>query len=416
MSSNSDMVAVIGAGFVGLCCAISLTERFRNVALIDPGDFRRAASFGNAGQLAVGEVVPLAGPDVLRSLPGWLMDPLGPLTVRWHYFPKALPWFLRFMREGNMERVRRNSQVMAALCDMIEPDFSPLLAAAKAGHLVKRKPYLRAYQDEAQWRAEGYRWALRESGGLKYDILDADELRKAVPRIGRQFTFAVALKERHYISDLPALHRALQALFTARGGQIVRGEVEAFAAGGDAVSAVRLAGGGDIDVAGVVVAAGAWSSRLSARLGDRVPLESERGYHVTLPNAGIDLAQSVSYVSRGLVITPMNDGLRLAGTVEFAGLDAPPNMARADKLVDAARILLPGIDTSNSIPWMGHRPSFPDSLPVIDRSSRYKNAFYAFGHGHMGLSWAATTGRLLSGLMGGQAMDFDMRPFRLGRF
>ena len=187
-------------------------------------------------------------------------------------------------------------------------------------------------------------------------------------------------------------------------------------ASGDAVTAVELAEGAPCPASQVVIAAGAWSHHLTALLGDRVPLETERGYHVMLPAAGVEVRHSLSYVPRGFALTPMAPGLRLAGTVEFAGLDAPPNWDRAKKLIEVARTLLPGLRSEGAKFWMGHRPATPDSLPVIDRASRAKNVFYAFGHGHLGLSWAATTGRLIASLVSDTPTNIDLAPFRLARF
>jgi D-amino-acid dehydrogenase len=409
-------VTVIGGGIVGLCCALQLQARFADVAIVDPGDLRRAASYGNAGQLALGEVVPLAGPDVLRSLPKWMADPLGPLAIRWEYFPRALPWFLRFIREGRMSRVEYISRQMAELCDLIKSDYQPLLAAAKADHLVVDQDYLRLYQSEEQWRSEGYRWALREKAGLQFDTWGGEKLRALAPYISPAFTFGVTMKGRSFFTSLPKLMLALQDLFRARGGTIINDEVVGFATADAAVSELLLKSRRRMPVRRAVIAAGAWSGRLTSQLGDKVPLESERGYHVMLPDAGVRVDRTLSYVARGLVITPMSEGLRLAGTVEFAGLEAPPNFARAEKLIEAAKIVLPQLNTANAEFWMGHRPSLPDALPIIDRSSRYPNVHYAFGHGHMGLSWAATTGRLLADLVTGVPTHHSLEPFRLGRF
>ena len=409
-------VTIIGGGIVGLCCAIQLQSRFRDVAIIDPGELKRAASYGNAGQLAVGEVVPLSGPDVLRSLPKWLADPLGPLAIRLQYFPRAVPWLMRFAREGRMSRVEQISQQMAIMCDLIHQDYSPLLKAAKAEALVVNKDYLRLYRNEDEWRSEGYRWTLREKAGLKFDTWRDDDLREYAPYLAPQFSFGVTMKGRKFISSLPALLGALQTLFRSRGGIIVSDEVKGFEISEDRVSGVFLKSGRRVSVSHAIVAAGAWSGRLTSKLGDRVPLESERGYHVMLPDPGVKPDRTVSYIARGLVMTPMQEGLRLVGTVEFAGLDAPPNFARAQKLIDAAKIVLPDLNTNGAEFWMGHRPSLPDALPIIDRSSRFANAYYAFGHGHMGLSWAATTGRYLTSLMTGTQDKAELEPFRLSRF
>jgi D-amino-acid dehydrogenase len=195
----------------------------------------------------------------------------------------------------------------------------------------------------------------------------------------------------------------------------VTGEVVDFERSGNQVTAVKLADGRRIPVRGVVVAAGAWSRTLCERLGDRVPLESERGYHVMLPNSGVKLRRSLTIPSRGFGIVPMQAGLCIAGTVELARLGAPPNYARADRLVEKARAIFPHLNPEGATRWMGNRPAMPDSIPVIDRG-KVENAFYAFGHGHRGMSFAATTGRLIAGLVTKQRLNFDLRPFSLGRF
>lgn len=414
--SETAPVTVVGGGIVGLCCALQLQAHFDRVAIVDPGELRRAATYGNAGQLAVGEVVPLAGPDVLRSLPKWMADPLGPLAIRWQYFALAIPWFLRFVREGQMSRVEATSRTMAELCDLIAQDYPPLLAAANATHLVNNQDYLRLYQKEEQWRAEGYRWALREKAGLQFDTWSGEKLRDFAPYVSPAFGFGVTMKGRAFISSLPKLVHALQDLFRARGGTIIADEVMDFTIADSAVSGLKLKSGRQMSVRHAIIAAGAWSGRLTAKLGDKVPLESERGYHVLLPDPGVHPDRTLSYVARGLVMTPMQEGLRLAGTVEFAGLDAPPNFARAEKLIEAAKVVLPNLNTRGADFWMGHRPSLPDSLPIIDRSSRFSNVHYAFGHGHMGLSWAATTGRLLAGLVTSRKSNDGLDRFRLSRF
>jgi len=197
---------------------------------------------------------------------------------------------------------------------------------------------------------------------------------------------------------------------------VVAGNVTGFQREGGKVTAVTLAEGASIATSQVVIAAGAWSHRLTALLGDRVPLETERGYHVVLSNPHVIPKHSMSHVARGFALLPMGDRLRLAGTVELASLEAPPNWDRARLLIETARQFLPGLNTAEAKFWMGHRPSLPDSLPLIDRASQAENVIYAFGHGHMGFSWAATTGRLVADLATATPSNFDMTPFRLARF
>jgi len=409
-------VVVIGGGFVGLCSALQLQRRGFSVAIVDPGDPKRAASYGNAGQFAVGEVVPISGPGTLAKVPGWLVDPLGPLAIRWRYLPRLTPWLIRFLRAGRPDRVAEISAAMAALCDRIHLDYHPLLEMADAQGLVRPGPHLRLYGSRAEFEAEGWRWDLRVRAGLRYELLDREALHALEPTLGESIGFAVASPDRRSVTEPLALMRAFEACFRNAGGRVVTGSVTGFLRDGAQVTGVTLAGGESVAASHVVIAAGAWSHRLTALLGDHVPLESERGYHVMLPDPGVLPRHSMSHVARGFALLPMGQALRLAGTVELASLDAPPDWERARQLLRVARGLLPGLREEGAEFWMGHRPALPDSLPIIDRASRAGNVVYAFGHGHMGLSWAATTGRLVADLLTGMPGNLDTKPFRLRRF
>ena len=416
MSPAAPPIVVIGGGLVGLCCGLQLQRLGREVLIVDPGKPEGAASYGNAGQLAGAEVVPVTGPGVLLSVPRWLMDPLGPLAIRWQYLPRLAPWLLRFLRAGTLRRATEISRSMASLCDRIYFDYQPLLDAAGVADIVQHGPHLRIYNSKAQWEAEGWRWDLRLLNDRVFDYLDQPALHALEPDLSPGATFAAAAPDRYFVRSPPRLMQAFGAHFVASGGRMVAGSVTGFDRTADAVTAVRLASGERYEASQVVVAAGAWSHRLTAELGDRVPLETERGYHVMLASPGVTVHHSLTYAPRGFAITPMEQGLRLAGTVEFGGLKSAPNWARARKLIEAAKELLPGLKADDPQFWMGHRPSMPDSLPVIDRASKLSNVFYAFGHGHMGLSWAATTGLLIAALSQNQPTNFDVTPFRLGRF
>lgn len=411
-----DPVVIVGGGFIGLCSALQLLRRGHQVTLVDPGDPERAASFGNAGQFAVGEVVPLSGPDTLWKVPKYLRDPLGPLAIRWGYLPRLTPWLIKLLRAGRMEIVERISAAQATLCDRIHLDYHPLLELADAQGLVQPGPHLRLYPSRAAFEAEGWRWQLRVKSGLRYDELDRAALTAIEPTIGDSIQFAIASPDRTSVIEPLLLMQAFDRALRAGGGTVEHGSVTGFRREGDRVVAVTLADGRSVAASEVVIAAGAWSHRLTKLLGDRLPLESERGYHAVLSNPGVLPRHPMSHVERGFALLPMGDRLRLAGTVELASVDAPPNWERARRLIETARILLPGLNTGEAKLWMGHRPGLPDSLPVIDRASQVKNVTYAFGHGHMGLSWGATTGRLVADIIEGTPSNLDTTPFRVARF
>lgn len=414
--TGSHPVVVVGGGFVGLCSALHLLARGAAVTLIDPGDPERAASYGNAGQLAVGEVVPISGPGVLSDVPRWLLDPLGPLAIRWTYLPRLVPWLLRFLREGRMDRVRAISSAMAMMCDSIHQDWPPLMDRIGITDILRTAPFLRLYDSRAHWERDGWRWQLRAESGVRHSLLDSPDLHVLEPKLSDRVGFAVAFPDRPFLGDPLRLMRACAAYLEAQGTTILQGSVNGFARDSGRVTAVVLEDGRRIDADQVVIAAGAWSHRLTRLLGDRFPLESERGYHAVLPNPGVSVTHGMSHVRYGFAIMPMEQGLRLAGTVELAGLDAAPNWQRVQRMIEGARAVLPGLDATGAKFWMGHRPALPDSLPVIDRAPSASNVLYAFGHGHMGLSWSSTTGRLIAEMAGGARPNVDLTPFRASRF
>lgn len=413
---KTGLIGVVGGGYVGVCCALQLARAGHNVVLIDIGDPEKAASYGNSGQFAVGEVVPLAVPGVLFSVPGWLLDPLGPLTIRWRDLPGLTPWLARFVLASRAPRVAAASRAMASLCDRMHEDYAPLLEAADARSLISDTDCIKLYKSRADWEAESKTWRMRERAGLRFELLDRTALERLEPEMTEYSQFGVVLKGRTYIRNPLRMLQTLTRSFEAIGGKVVSGEVTGFDKSGRNVHAVKLKDGGSLELETVVVAAGIGSRRLSRQLGDDVPLISERGYHLMLPNPGVKVQRSYTLGWAGMGIVPMEEGLRLAGTVELARPDAPPNFARARNLLVHARKLFPELDSDGIKQWMGNRPSFPDSLPLIDRASAFDNVIYAFGHGHMGVGWAATTGKMVTALHERRPSEIDMQPFGLGRF
>lgn len=413
---KTGLIGVVGGGYVGVCCALQLARAGHNVVLIDIGDPEKAASYGNSGQFAVGEVVPLAVPGVLFSVPGWLLDPLGPLTIRWRDLPGLTPWLARFVLASRAPRVAAASRAMASLCDRMHEDYAPLLEAADARSLISDTDCIKLYKSRADWEAESKTWRMRERAGLRFELLDRTALERLEPEMTEYSQFGVVLKGRTYIRNPLRMLQTLTRTFEAIGGKVVSGEVTGFDKSGRNVHAVKLKDGGSLELETVVVAAGIGSRRLSRQLGDDVPLISERGYHLMLPNPGVKVQRSYTLGWAGMGIVPMEEGLRLAGTVELARPDAPPNFARARNLLVHARKLFPELDSDGIKQWMGNRPSFPDSLPLIDRASAFDNVIYAFGHGHMGVGWAATTGKMVTALHERRPSEIDMQPFGLGRF
>lgn len=408
-------VTVVGAGIVGVACALSLQREGHRVTIVDRLDPGEATSAGNAGVLSAASCVPMSMPGTLRSVPKWLRDPLGPLAVRWGYLPRALPWLLRFVRAGTPEQVERQSIALDALHATTVEHYRRLARAAGAEHYIKDSGYLFVYESEAAFARDQAGFDLRRARGIRLEILRDGEIRAVEPELAPYYRRAVLMPNHGFTTDPKALTKALAAHFARSGGAIVKSEVRDIEIGPDGPRRL-LTEAGDLPLEVLVVAAGAWSGRLAARLGSRVPLESQRGYHVTIADPGITLGNPIMSDEGKFVATSMEMGLRLAGTVEFAGLTAAPNMARAQQLLAQARRMFPRLDFRHHTEWMGHRPSLPDSLPVIGPSPRFRDVYFAFGHSHTGLTAAPITGRLMADLVGGRAPQIDIAPFRIDRF
>lgn len=409
-------IAVIGTGIVGACSAAWLQRDGHQITFVDPLEPGEACSFGNAGSLSPSACLPVGMPGMWRKVPKWLLDPLGPLTVRTGYLPRVLPWLVQMLRHSTPQEVTRIATALQTLLRPIFDCYGPLLDHADANELVRRTGCLYVYSSReaaAQWK-----WGmnLRRSLGVNLVDVEREELEQLEPDLKGQFRFGILAPDNGSTLDPSQLVKALVRQALRDGARHDHRSVTGFEREGRRVTGLRLDSGEPLAVDGVVIAAGAWSGALAAQLGDRVPLETQRGYHVTVRSSNLTLRHTVMASEANLMINPMAMGLRLAGTVEFAGLKPAPNYERAQALLRQGLRLFPHLDTSEVTQWMGHRPCMPDSLPVVDRSRGVDNAWMAFGHGHMGMCMGATTGRELAHLVAGRATQVDLTPFRASRF
>ena len=409
-------VLVIGAGIVGVASALRLQREGRNVLLIDRDDVAAQASRGNAGALAFSDILPLASPGILRMAPRWLLDPLGPLTIRPAYLPRLAPWLFRFWRASGRDRVRASTTAQAALMKLSAAETPLLLSAANASHMLRSDGALHLYESEAELLSSQPGWATRAEHGIAFTHLHGSQaIAELQPGLTSAFVAATFVPAWQTVSDPLQVTQALAQAFAQHGGRIRRAEAIAIVPGADGV-AVSLRDGTTLVAARVVVAAGAWSHRLARSLGDNIPLETERGYNTTLPVGAFDLKRQLIFGGHGFVVTPLGTGVRIGGAVEFAGLDAPPNFARSAAMLAKAKRFMPGLRTEGGSQWMGFRPSLPDSLPVIGKAAADERVVYAFGHGHLGLTQSAATARLVADIIAGRLPPLDLTPFRPQRF
>lgn len=406
---------VVGAGIVGACCAGWLQRKGLSVTLVERNAPGEATSFGNAGSLSPTAVLPVAMPGMLSQIPGWLLDPLGPLVVRWSYVPQALPWLWRFVQCANVEQMWRTANALRPLLAPIFECYEPLVKNARCEDLIRREGCLYVYDSEEDFRASRQAEDMRRKLGAVLEDVAESDIRRMEPHLAPRFRWASYAPENGYTPDPHRLTRAIADQVVADGGRLVRAEALGIAPRPGGGVLVRTSGE-ELAADAVVVAAGAWSHRLAASVGDRIPLETQRGYHVTLANPGVQSGRMLNWVRRRVFATPMAMGMRFAGTVEIAGLEAEPNWARADRLLELAREMYPDIDASAVTRWMGHRPCLPDSIPVVGPSPRAKGVYYAFGHGHVGMCGAPGTGRTIAELVAGETPQVDIAPFRADRF
>ena len=412
--SAPKSVAVIGAGIVGVSAALFLQRDGHRVTLIDREGPAAGTSFGNAGGVVTTSCAPLALPGMLRRVPRMLLDPLGPLVVRWRYLPWIAPWLVRFVLASRPARVERIADALAALNRQVEAPWRALAQQAGVAELLHPVGWLEVYETDAGFAATQSERDLMARRGLHFDVLDADELRQLEPGLAPIFKHGFFQSEGLFVADPGYVVRALAGDFVARGGHLQTEEVTGFRLDARPYR-LMTAGGETIEADAVVLAAGAWSRGLAKQLGARVPLDTERGYHLMLPPAEPGLSRPSIHGERGFALSPMQDGIRLCSQVEFAGLKAPPDFRRVRGLLPAAKRMLPGLVAEERSAWLGFRPSLPDSLPVIGPAPRYADVYLAFGHGQLGMTQGPLTGRVVADLVAGRDPGLDISPYRPDR-
>lgn len=415
MTDTKRHVTIIGAGIVGVSCAAFLQREGFDVTVVDKLEPGKGTSFGNAGSVSPSAILPVAMPGMMKKIPRWLLDPLGPLTVRWSYLPYVAPWLLQFIRHATRDEAVRVATAMRDLMGTVFEDYRTLLPAQDFAQLFRRNGCLYIYETREELRAAKWSLDLRRDLGAEMVEVGGDEIRQFEPALNKRFELGIFAPENGSTIDPYRLVNSIADVVKRNGGKFVTAEVHDVFLGDDGPVSLETSAG-TLPVDKLVLAAGAWSSPLARKLGAKVPLETQRGYHVTFPNPRIEVQRTVMWNTRSVFVNPMEVGLRIAGTVELAGLKAAPNYARADRLAEIARDMFPDLDTAEQSQWMGHRPCLPDSLPVVDRSPRYANTVFAFGHQHVGICSGGPTGKHVAALMADKTPEIDLSPFSANRF
>jgi len=415
MTQDKKTVAVIGAGIVGVAAAVWLQRDGHDVILIDRKGPAEGASHGNGGVLASASIVPVSVPGMALKAPRMLLDPDGPLFLKWGYLPKLLPWLWQYRANATAAKVRSRAAAMAPIIGDSLADHQALAAGTGAERWIVPSDYLYLYRNRAQYDSDTLVWSLRKEFGFPWEVLEGEAIRRYDPCFGPEIDCAAVLSNHGRISDPGLYVKALAAHLERAGGRLLIGEVTDIARADGCVTGVHV-GGETVACDAAVLTAGAWSGPLARALGLTVPLESERGYHLELWEPNLMLRAPVMIAAGKFVATPMEGRIRLAGIVEFGGLDAPPSRAAFRLLERNIRRAIPSLSWKRTVEWMGHRPAMVDSTPMIGPVPGIRGAYLGFGHDHVGLTGGPKTGRILAQLVAGKTPNIDLAPYSVNRF
>ncbi|WP_278921259.1 MULTISPECIES: NAD(P)/FAD-dependent oxidoreductase [Pseudophaeobacter] len=405
---------VVGAGIVGAATALWLKRAGHDVTLIDKGEPGMGASYGNACILASCAIVPVTTPGLLPKGPKYLLDPKFPLFLRWGYTPKLLPWLMKYLSYANDRDTRRIAKSLTHIVGDSVEQHQALTHGTPAAKWIRESEYNFAYQDRAAFEADSYVWDLRREAGFVPDLIEGPAVQEHEPALGPNTGLLAVNKNHGFILNPANYVKDLVKLLVEMGGKFVQAEVKDFDLSGGRIAAVET-DQGRFDCDQAVISAGIWSKPLMQKLGLSVPMETERGYHVVYESPSITPRAPLMVASGKFVATPMDQGLRCAGIVEFGGLDPTPSKAPLDLLRRTVAETFPQMRATGEQEWLGFRPAPSDSLPLIGEVGS-TGVYTAFGHHHIGLTGGAKTGRMVAGLITGQPMNLDMRAYAPDRF
>ncbi|MEX0284140.1 MAG: NAD(P)/FAD-dependent oxidoreductase [Paracoccaceae bacterium] len=409
-------VVVVGGGVVGASCALALQADGHTVTMLEPGPIGEGASWASCGCIAVGEVVPLSQPGMLLQVPGWLLDPEAPLSLRPASALRLLPWFARFTANARPSRMRAIASDLARLTFLATDDFKAQLADIGHPELLVERPVIKVFDDDRDKATMAAAFDLARDLGCTIDEVTGQEAHNLEPAIAPDFQHAAILRDWSYVTDPRRLVERLVQAFLSRGGVMHCAAGVGFDRDGGRITGVRTLDGQTLSADEVVIAAGTHSRDLARDLGLRLHLEGVMGYSTALSDPGVDLKHTVFYPKGGFGLTPYEDALAVAGTVEFASRTAPPKWRRADVLVKRAHRVLPGLKTDQAERRMGRRPFTPDTRPIIGRSRKLANVTFATGHGQLGLTLGATTARFVADILSNRQPFIDLTAFSPDRF
>ena len=407
-------VVVIGAGIQGVCIALSLIKKGFKVTLTDqeePG--KNSASYGNAGHFSPYASVPMNRPDILADVPAMLLNSSGPLALKWNYVPKMIPWFIKFIKNCSKKNMMHTAKYMHQILDLALPAYEELFKEIDLSGLVESKGIMYFWTNK-DLKSRDLEIKIRNQLGVKQQLLTPHEIHDLEPHIRKIYHGGILYSNARHARNPKKILLKLFNLFIAKGGDFKKQKVEEISFSSENKPIIKT----DLQTYTfdkAVIACGAFSKKLTDQVDEKIPLDTERGYHVHFKGYDHLLSRPVIFLNRGFGITPMEQGLRVVGTVEFGGLNNPPSKKRILNLVNNAKYLFPEL-TEHQDEWLGFRPTLPDFLPVLGPSKNHQNLFYSFGHHHLGWTLGAISGKIISGMIAGENTNLDLSAYSSKRF
>ena len=411
---KKSSVAIIGAGIQGVCISLFLIKKGFKVTLIDrdePG--KNSASYGNAGHFSPYASVPMNRPDILVDIPAMLLSTTGPLSLKWNYVPKMIPWFLKFIKSCSKKNMMHTAKYMHQILNLALPAYDELFQDIDVSRLVENKGIVYFWTNK-DLKSRELEINIRKELGAEQQLLKPDEIHDLEPNIRKIYHGGVFYPSARHARNPKKILLKLLDLFLKRGGHFEKQNVETINFSIDNKPIIKTNLNSYI-FDKVVIACGAFSKKLTDQMNEKIPLDTERGYHIHFKGYDHLLSRPVIFLNRGFGITPMEQGLRVVGTVEFGGIENPLSKRRILNLVNNAKYLFPELSEHHD-EWLGFRPSLPDFLPVIGPSKNYKNLFYAFGHHHLGWTLGAITGKIIAGMIAEEKTNLNLTPYSSLRF
>jgi len=407
-------IGVIGAGIQGVCNALFLQKKGYQVTLFDkdePGNL--SASFGNAGHFSPYASIPLNRPDILTDVPAMLLSSSGPLALKWNYVLKMIPWFLKFIKNCSTKNMMHTAKYMHQILDLALPAYDELFDEIDLSGLVENKGIMYIWNDQ-NLKSRELEINIRSEIGAEQQLLNQKEIHDLEPNINKIYHAGVFYKKARHARNPKRILLKLFDLFLKKGGKFLKLNIKDITF--DNEKPILKSEAQQFTFDRVVIACGAFSKKLTDKLDEKIPLDTERGYHIHFKGCEHLISRPVVFQNRGFGMTPMEEGLRVVGTVEFGGLENPVSKGRIKNLVNNARYLLDGLPDDHEDEWLGFRPTLPDYLPVIGPSKNHKNIFYSFGHHHLGWTLAAISGKIISKMIADEKTNLNLEPYSSKRF